>query len=238
MKPDTASAEVSGPLARDERTGREDRPSDDVEVSAGFTRDLASWTHLWFSAAVHTALEIESEGDHDDPTGSTGRRYALSLVLIDAIRNVYRGSVGVLGQDHPGLTAFTEALPSMKELRDRLEHFDEYVRGSGRHQRNRPADGAVAMTFSRSFSGADGHTIVVDVRESSGHSQYEVDTGAAIKAARALVLTTVTKAALDGDQHRERCWLCRPELASVVRHPDMGTPTTRARPRKRGRSTS
>jgi len=56
---------------------------------------------------------------------------ALSLVVIDAINNTYRGARAVVGPIAPSIVRFEKAVPDIRNLRNRLEHFDAYLRGRG-----------------------------------------------------------------------------------------------------------
>ncbi|WP_263118393.1 hypothetical protein [Cellulomonas sp. RIT-PI-Y] len=182
-------------------------------VSGPLMTQLTSWAHLWFSAAVRTDRAIESNWDDDDPMNSIGERDALSLVLIDALRNVERGAQRVLDGDHDALRQFDSDVPSMKSLRDRLEHYDAYLSGEGHAQQSTTAPAApLGMRFIGSGSRTGGHTIFIHVDEKRGRVKYQLDAQSAVLAARRLMLTTVAAAGMDDAQHRSRCHLCRPDL--------------------------
>jgi hypothetical protein len=173
--------------------------------------ELVSWTHLWFAGAVHTLDALDARWDDDDLAGSIGARDALTIMLIDAIRNVVRGAVRVLGPGHAALTAFDIAQPNLKDLRDRLEHFDDYLLGTGRQQD--AAAPSLPMTFRSSSGTNDGHIVHVTVEEKSGKKEYQLQTVRALADARTLMLAVLSAQGRDDDIHRERCWLCRPEIA-------------------------
>lgn len=173
------------------------------------TQELVSWTHLWFAGAVQTAETLDARWDDEDPAGSIGARDALTLVLIDAIRNVVRGSERTLGVDHPALRAFGEAQPSLKDFRDRLEHFDDYLLGTGFRQDKSVPPPPLPMRFVSS-SGNDGHTVYITVHEKTGAREYRLDTASAIADARTLMLSLLVAEERDDEQHQARCWLCRP----------------------------
>ena len=108
-----------------------------TDLEQATKRDILSWTHYWFTSA-HTLAEtlLEERGDllEDLP-----RRDALSLPLVLAIHTTVRGAEAVLGADAPPLIELRQKFPGLRELRDRLAHFDEYVRGQGRRQVNENA---------------------------------------------------------------------------------------------------
>lgn len=180
---------------------------------ASSSRELASWTPLWLASAVHTLTALEEHWDDDDPVGSIGARDGLTMVLVDALRNVTRGARAVVGERHPAVVAFDERQPDLKELRDRLEHFDEYVRGVGRKQDKTAAAPPTPMEFASSSGGAAGvHTVRTVVEEKSGSKTYVLRTADAVGAAKTLVLTMLGSLGLDDERHQARCSLCRPEI--------------------------
>jgi hypothetical protein len=103
----------------------------------------------------------------------------------------------------------------MKELRDRFEHFDEYLRGEGLAQRSgRRGPGldlqglpGLEITGSRG-GGRGGHTIDVKVREAGGDIHYMLMTQTVVDAARVLAFDTVDRAGLLDEQHIARCSMC------------------------------
>lgn len=177
-------------------------------------RETARWTHAWMCAAAITLTSLEAAWDDESPAASVGARDALTLVLVDAVRNAYRGAAAVLGSDHSALQTFERAVPSLKDLRDSLEHFDAYLRGTG-HRQPQPsgpdaqADQAAPMTVVASAGGGpQGHTVQVAVREKTGTQTYEFATGTAVNAARTLARTALEHTGLYNQRHAAECRHC------------------------------
>lgn len=178
-------------------------------------RELARWTHMWASAAVLVLGQIDGTYDPEGPVGSLGKRDVLALVVLDAVRNTYRGARAFLGNDHASVSGFEQSASGMKELRDRFEHFDEYLRGEGLAQRSgRRGPGldlqglpGLEITGSRG-GGHGGHTIDVKVREAEGDIHYTLMTQTVVDAARVLARDTIDRAGLLDEQHVARCSKC------------------------------
>lgn len=105
------------------------------DPAAPVDRHLARWAHAWAVAASQTYETIESISIPESPASEVGRRDAMTMVLVDAVRNVVRGAEQILGADSDVVRRFNEAHPTLKTLRDRLEHYEDYVRGTGIAQR-------------------------------------------------------------------------------------------------------
>lgn len=177
-------------------------------------RELARWTHAWAAAAVLTLAQMDAVWDDADPADSVGARDALALVLVDAVRNTYRGALNVLGQRDAAVAAFDTAVPDLKDLRDRFEHFDAYLGGTGHTQAERrgpplDAGGATRLSISASSGGGpEGHTIRVDVAERNGEQSYRLESRTAVRSAQRLARATIERAGLDDDRHAARCQHC------------------------------
>ncbi|SNT58125.1 hypothetical protein SAMN05421812_110254 [Asanoa hainanensis] len=175
--------------------------------------EVARWTHMWAAAAVHTCRQLESTWDDDAPVASVGARDCLSLVLVDAIRNVVRGAEKVCGRDSEAVRTFVAAQPTLKTLRDRFEHFDVYVVGNGNAQRDngKPLDLDVpsGVHVASSHGGGDqGHVVVVRAAEKSGPTDYTFASRSATDAARVLTWETLLAAGLLDERHA-RCDTCK-----------------------------
>lgn len=129
--------------------------------------ELARWTHMWFAAAHATLENLEGHWDDTSPATSIGRRDVLCLVLVDAVQNVYRGARAVLPKKSEAIKAFQDDVPGIQDLRNRFEHFDEYVRGQGNAQRGAGISNTVTMSVVASTGGIDGHSIMIEVAEGS-----------------------------------------------------------------------
>lgn len=57
------------------------------------------------------------------------------LMFVDALNNARRGAVATLGSDHEAIKEFDARVPGLKQLRDQLEHHDEYAAGRGQLQK-------------------------------------------------------------------------------------------------------
>jgi hypothetical protein len=106
--------------------------------------EWASWVQVWWVAAKRQADRIEN-ATFDDMQPDI-------LLFIQALNNLARGARRVLGPEHPDMQRFEKALPGLKDLRDMLEHFDEYVEGEGWRQRRQvmPPGTPFVTFFSRS----------------------------------------------------------------------------------------
>ncbi|WP_225755449.1 hypothetical protein [Actinotalea sp. Marseille-Q4924] len=174
--------------------------------------ELAAWTHMWMVAASLTLEHLEDSWVDAEPASSIGGRDALSLVVIDAVRNVYRGAKATLPRDSPALARFDGAHPQLVRIRDFFEHFDEYVAGRGRIQQKAgtPADEGIGMQWKRSASGGpSGHTMVIAVREGGERAEYEVNATLAVKAAQMLARAVLEHAGLLDARHVGACRYCR-----------------------------
>lgn len=165
-------------------------------------------------AAAMTLQSVEATWDNESPAASLGVRDALALVLVDAVRNTYRGAAAVLGSHHSAIRTFELAVPGLKDLRDSLEHFDVYLRGTGRRQPQLGAPNdrvgrAARMEFVDSAGGGSrGHTARVAVREKTGMQTYLFATGTAVNAARMLARTTLEHTGLYSQSHVAACRHC------------------------------
>ena len=84
---------------------------------------------------------VELAWQRTDVASFDARDQRVHLVnLVIATRNVLR--ISEVARDIPGvraaLDAFNRRVPRVKDVRDVLEHFDEYRRGKGRLQRASP----------------------------------------------------------------------------------------------------
>ncbi|MEU5941840.1 hypothetical protein ABZ807_22250 [Micromonospora sp. NPDC047548] len=194
------------------------------------TVEVARWTHMWAAAAAHICQQLESTWDDEAVGASIGARDALSLVLVDAIRNVHRGAEKVCGADSKAVRAFVTAQPALKDLRDRFEHFDAYVVGDGYAQRSKGQpplimDATSGIEISASHGGGDddGHIVVVKVAEKAGPKEYLFASRAATDAARVLAWETVRAAGLADERHAKECKTCQ-EIPAETRRNRLNRP--------------
>lgn len=185
---------------------------DPATTSSHESVELARWTHSWFVSAVLILTQLEEIWD-DDVIGSIARRDALTHPLVNAVRNVYRGSGAVLSRGHPEVRSFESALPQFKELRDRLEHFEDYVQGRGHAQSAEDADHPHPLRLSSSTGGTrEGHVVIWRTQEKGQAIDRRFPTRTAIASARQLVLAVLGSVGLDDERHRSCPW-CRPGSA-------------------------
>lgn len=97
-------------------------------------KKLGQWTHRWFAAAYRSASRCESLiSDLDDDR--VGDLEIELMVYISCLNNFRRGACTALrGMDELAIELFDKAVPNLKQVRDQLEHFDEYAVGTGRLQ--------------------------------------------------------------------------------------------------------
>lgn len=174
--------------------------------------EVARWTHIWFISAVLVLAQLEETWD-DDVFRSIAKRDVLAHPLVNAVRNVYRGSRAVLSENHEEVQSFESALPQFKELRDRLEHFEDYVQGRGREQNPEDAGHPNPLSLNSSTGGTrEGHVVVWRTQEKGQSIDRRFPTRTAIASARQLVLAVLGSVGLDDERHRSCPW-CRPDSA-------------------------
>lgn len=182
---------------------------------------LAGWTHAWAAAASQTYEVIESIWDDESPASAIGRRDAMTMVLVDAVRNVLRGTEALLGTDSAVVRRFVAEHPVLKNVRDYLEHFDDYLRGTGLSQREGRKWGGAPLSLeaagldlpSSHGGGPEGHVVQVTVTERAedGTAQvvgHDVPTRTVAVATRALARDLLSELGLLDDRHLARCQMC------------------------------
>lgn len=88
-------------------------------------QQLASWGLGWVSAAKEVAdAALASEVD-----GQTQGQLA-----VLAMHNARTALTELLGADHVAIVRIDQVAPDLKQCRDMLSHFEDYVVGSGRLQ--------------------------------------------------------------------------------------------------------
>lgn len=144
----------------------------------GHKRIVVGAANAWLEAAVRQAQRI-LEGTLDD-----GQNVEFML-FATALNNAARGAKAVLGHDHAQVVAFEEAVRDGKHIRDMLEHFDNYLTGTGKLQSKPTPDGVRAPwmmmeTAAESFvPGGSDYSVVVVTRTGidatqTGSSQMRV----------------------------------------------------------------
>lgn len=176
---------------------------------------------MWAAAASQTYQTIESISMPESPATEIGRRDAMTMVLVDAVRNVVRGSELAVGKDSEIIQRFSEEHPALKDLRDRFEHYEDYVRGTGdaqRKGRRRKGDPleleheGIRISAS-SGGGPEGHLASVVVIERDANDEateiaYEAPSRTMAVAVRRLVRDLVDAADMLDERHLEACEIC------------------------------
>lgn len=180
--------------------------------------EVARWTHLWMCAAARTYEHLEAIRDDENPVSAIGARDTLSLVVIDAVRNTYRGAAAALGGKSRAVQTFERDQPDLKVVRDRIEHFEDYLRGTGHAQKSNGerlqlGDDVGLEIRASSGGGRGGHTIEVGVREHSGERLFRIEAGAAVTASRVLAAAVLEQAGLFDERHAAHCAYCIPSDA-------------------------
>lgn len=170
--------------------------------------EMARWTHTWMAAAVMLQTEVMPQ---QRDLGALGRDLS-GLLLVQAARNAYRGAVRLLGKDSSDIEVFEARQPDMRDLRDRLEHFDDYVLGWGKAQtaskvlvRDR-----AGLRQTQSSGSADSHAFTVECEEGAADAsprQLSIDTYTLIRDLRSLISAALSSTTLE---HPEPCHVCGP----------------------------
>ncbi|MDN3243040.1 hypothetical protein [Glycomyces tritici] len=200
-------------------TNREPNPPTEANTPAATHLDqrLAAWTHMWALAASEVLAAMERPREDNV---SFGHRDALTLALVDASHNVIRGAEKLLPNEHSLLQQFKTEHPELTRIRDRFEHFDEYVRGVGWRQDREGKLGlandltSAGLDFlSSSGGGPEGHVLEVEVFENEGGKlesrTYSVPTRTLTVAVRQLARSALDAAGLIDQKHLDHCEMCQ-----------------------------
>lgn len=192
-----------------------------TEATPNAVQDMVSWAHAWATAASQIYETIESISIPESPATEAGRRDAMTMVLVDAVRNVARGAISSFGQGSGLVQRFNETHPQLKNLRDRFEHYEDYIRGTGiaqregRKHRGKPLELDVAgiEIVASSGGGPEGHMVCINVTERNGNGEpttvtYEAPSKTITVAARQLARDLVDEAGMLDENHLNRCEIC------------------------------
>lgn len=189
----------------------ETKPSQDGD------KNIARWAHAWAAAASQTYVTIESISIPESPATEAGRRDAMTMVLVDAVRNIVKGAETCLGPSNELVRRFNEEHPDLKDLRDRFEHYEDYLRGTGFAQRERrrglELDTAGIDIPESSGGGPEGHLVSITVTErgSDGETKkvtYKAPSKTITVAARRLARDLLDAAGMLDKKHFARCEIC------------------------------
>ena len=98
-------------------------------------RTLLGYAHAWLVAADGQATAAKEQGVDGEVAG---------MMCIVALQNSVVGAARVLGNDDVAVTECLTQVKDLKNVRDMLTHFDEYIAGSGRLQKGeKGAEGTV-----------------------------------------------------------------------------------------------
>ena len=190
-------------------------------TSSGPEQHLARWAHIWAAAASQTFETIESISIPESPATELGRRDAMTMVLVDAVRNVVRGAEQAVGTDSDLVQRFNEEHPTLKTLRDRFEHYEDYVRGTGNAQRTGRRRKGEPLSLNRAGievtasegGGTEGHLVHISVVVRDEDDQpteilYEAPTRQMVIAVRRVARDLVVATGVLDDIHLARCEIC------------------------------
>lgn len=176
---------------------------------------------MWAAAASQTYGMIELISMPESPVTEIGRRDAMTMVLVDAARNVVRGAELAIGTHSEIVVRFGEEHPTLKTLRDRFEHYEDYVRGAGIAQRKGKRRGGEPLELAEegmwisasSGGGPEGHVVCVVVIERDDSDLptrvvYEAPTRTVAVAVRRLARDLFEAAGILDERHLERCEIC------------------------------
>lgn len=180
---------------------------------------LASWAHVWAAAASQTYEVIESISPAS--ASEIGRRDAMTMVLVDAVQNVVRGAEKLLGQDSEAVRRFNEEHPTLRKLRNRFEHYEDYVRGTGIAQREGQTKYGTPLTLETTGlrvtasegGGPEGHIVrLLAIERGPGgepvEEQYEAPSRDIAVAVRTLARDLLHEASMLDERHLSRCEMC------------------------------
>lgn len=182
---------------------------------------LASWAHAWAAAASQTYEVIESISTPASPASELGRRDGMTMVLVDAVQNVVRGAEKLLGRNSNAVRRFNEEHPTLRQLRDRFEHYEDYVRGTGWDQREGKKQNGEPLTLETTGlrvsasegGGPEGHIVHLLAIERGPNGEpvevsYKAPSRDIAVAVRTLARDLLEEASLLDEHHTSRCEMC------------------------------
>lgn len=183
--------------------------------------NVVRWAHAWAAAASQAYECIDSISIPESPATESGRRDAMTMVLVNAVRNVVRGAESSFGKDSELVRRFDIANPNFKDLRDRFEHYEDYVKGSGFAQRKGSKrcgtplelDTPGIEIFASEGGGTEGHLVCIVVAELGSNGQprrmtYRAPSKTITAAARKLARDMFDEAGVLDEGHLSKCEIC------------------------------
>jgi hypothetical protein len=156
------------------------KPSPDERQSQA----IVPWTYQWLEAVDRQAHRVFTA-----PNSGAGQIEILLFVM--ALRNLLRGAERILGAQHHEVSAFLKRVPNAKVIRDMLEHFDDYLIGSGDLQKNGEHTVRWNVSYSSDVLDSDDPEIGERVIHINGRS---LDVGWAAEAVRPLAQAAIKAA--------------------------------------------
>jgi hypothetical protein len=90
---------------------------------------LRGWAYGWAHAAELSAGRVQPSSQR-----TMADRQADAMLFVLALSKMEMCAVALLGDPHAEVARFRSTVPRLKDVRDMLEHLDEYVTGQGRLQ--------------------------------------------------------------------------------------------------------
>lgn len=172
--------------------------------------------HVWMGAAA--MLQADAIPNQTDVL--SGKRDLSALLLVQAARNAYRGAVSLLGAGSSAVQAFNRAQPEMRDLRDRLEHFDAYVVGDGFAQKAASValGDRAGLVHSMSSGSGDSHSLTIESYEGSASESriFTITTEVLVEDLRQLVASAMDTVHA---RHDLPCPVCGGESARQLDDP-------------------
>lgn len=96
-------------------------------ASIGKKKQFFSYAHAFLVAADSHATAAKEKGIDGEVDG---------MMCVIALQNSAVGAIKVVGKGHVAALEFFDDVPDLKNVRDMLTHFDDYVMGKGDLQKS------------------------------------------------------------------------------------------------------
>jgi hypothetical protein len=96
-------------------------------ASIGKKKQFFSYAHAFLVAADSHATAAKEKGIDGEVDG---------MMCVIALQNSAVGAIKVVGKGHVAALEFFDDVPDLKDVRDMLTHFDDYVMGKGDLQKS------------------------------------------------------------------------------------------------------
>lgn len=96
-------------------------------ASIGKKKQFLSYAHAFLVAADSHATAAQEKGIDGEVDG---------MMCVIALQNSVVGAIKVVGKGHVAALKFFDDVPDLKNVRDMLTHFDDYVIGKGDLQKS------------------------------------------------------------------------------------------------------